>query len=84
MSDISFSESYFYLIFFIIGSIGILMMGLLFIVLEVQSRRHLREIQMQSLDQARTGPPPVIMARTVSPEEITVTADTPSPGPTRS
>src|ERR1700730_4300530 len=57
MSDIGFSESDFYLIFFAVWSVLIVAMGLLFIVLEAQSRRRLREFQMQSLDQARTGPP---------------------------
>jgi hypothetical protein len=82
MSDIGFSESDFYLIFFTVWSIGLVSMGLLFIVLEVQSQRRLRETQMQSLHQARTGLRPRIIARMVSPEieEITnLIADPPSP-----
>jgi hypothetical protein len=70
MSDIAFSESDFYLIFFTVWSIGLVSMSLLFVVLEVQSQRRLREIQMQSLDRAHTGPRPRIIARMVSPEEI--------------
>jgi hypothetical protein len=83
MSDLGFSESDFYLIFFAGWSIGLVLMGILFVVLEVQSQRRLREIQMRSLDQARTGLRPRIIARMVSPEEIEevtdLIADPPSP-----
>ena len=83
MSDIGFSESDFYLIFFTVWSIGLVSMGLLFIVLEVQSQRRLKEIQMQSLDRGRTGVRPRMIARMISPEEIeeitNLIADPPSP-----
>jgi hypothetical protein len=83
MSDLGFSEFDFYLTFFAGWSIGLVLMGILFVVLEVQSQRRLREIQMRSLDQARTGLRPRIIARMVSPEEIEevtdLIADPPSP-----
>jgi hypothetical protein len=63
MNDISFSDSDFYSIFFTVGSIGILVMGLFCIVSEVQSRKRLRKLQ--------TGAPLRKMARRVSPEEFT-------------
>jgi hypothetical protein len=47
MSDIGFSESDFYLIFFAVWSVLIVAMGLLFIVLEVQSRRRLIEVRLR-------------------------------------
>jgi hypothetical protein len=42
MSDVSFSESDFYLIFSVLGIIGILVTGTWYIILEFQSRRFLR------------------------------------------
>jgi hypothetical protein len=42
MSDVSFSESDFYLIFSVLGIIGILITGTWYIILEFQSRRFLR------------------------------------------
>ena len=55
MNDISFSEEDFYIVFLVLGSMAILVSGLLFFIQDLQGRRNRR---MQILSKSLLSPQP--------------------------